>query len=54
MARRPRMFAPGLLYYVIVRGNQRQATFLDASDYHAYLARLGTYRQKRLLKGVKS
>jgi len=46
MARRPRMFAPGLLYHVIVRGNQRQATFLNERDYHAYLTRLGTYRQK--------
>ena len=29
MARRPRLFAPGLLYHVIARGNQRQLTFLD-------------------------
>ena len=40
------MFAPGLLYHVIVRGNQRQATFLTAADYQAYLDRLATYRQK--------
>ena len=46
MARRPRLFAPGLLYHVIVRGNQRQKTFLDQSDYQAYLERLGRYRQK--------
>ncbi|MCZ6624641.1 MAG: hypothetical protein O7B35_10500 [Deltaproteobacteria bacterium] len=26
MARRPRLFASGLLYHVIVRGNQRQIT----------------------------
>jgi putative transposase len=46
MARRPRVFAPGLLYHVIVRGNQRQATFLSEGDYAAYLERLATYRQK--------
>jgi REP element-mobilizing transposase RayT len=46
MARRPRLFAPGLLYHVIVRGNQRRKTFLDESDYQAYLERLGRYRRK--------
>ena len=44
MARRPRLFAPGLLYHVIARGNQRQSTFLDDQDYRAYLTRLATYR----------
>lgn len=46
MARRPRLFAPGLLYHVIARGNQRQATFLDDTDYHAYLRRLALYRKR--------
>jgi putative transposase len=46
MARRPRLFAPGVLYHVIVRGNQRQKTFLDGSDYQAYLERLGRYRKR--------
>jgi putative transposase len=46
MARRPRLFAPGLLYHVIVRGNQRRKTFLSEADYHAYLERLGRYRRK--------
>ena len=50
MARRPRLFGPGLLYHVIARGNQRQLTFLTDGDYRAYLIRLGTY-QKRY--GVK-
>lgn len=45
MARRPRVFAPGLLYHVIVGGNQRQATFLTEADYQAYLDRLARYRQ---------
>ena len=46
MARRPRLFAPGLLYHVIVRGNQRQKTFLNNQDCQAYLERLGRYRRK--------
>jgi putative transposase len=46
MARRPRIFAPGLLYHVIVRGNQRQKTFLSRRDYQVYLERLARYRRK--------
>ena len=46
MARRPRLFAPGLLYHVIVRGNQRRKTFLSGADYQAYLERLSRYRRK--------
>ena len=46
MARRPRLFAPGLLYHVIVRGNQRQKTFLNERDYQAYVERLAKYRRK--------
>ena len=46
MARRPRLFAPGLLYHVIARGNQRQPTFLTDADYEAYLARLARYRKR--------
>jgi REP element-mobilizing transposase RayT len=46
MARRPRLFAPGLLYHVIARGNQRQPIFLTPADYETYLARLATYRER--------
>ena len=46
MARRPRVFAPGLLYHVIVRGNQRQKTFFAEKDYRSYLERLARYREK--------
>jgi REP-associated tyrosine transposase len=46
MARRPRLFAPGVLYHVIVRGNQRQKTFTSDSDYQAYLERLAKYRRQ--------
>ena len=44
MARRPRVFARGLLYHVIVRGNQRRKTFRMDDDYKAYLDRLEKYR----------
>ena len=44
MARRPRVFAPGLLYHVIVRGNQRRKTVRCNDDYKAYLHRLEHYR----------
>ena len=37
MARKPRLFAPGILYHVIVRGNQRQKTFAKDGDYQVYL-----------------
>jgi len=46
MARHPRVCAAGLLYHVIVRGNQRRKTFLSGADYQAYLERLGRYRGK--------
>jgi putative transposase len=46
MARRPRVFARGILYHVIVRGNYRQKTFLNDSDYQAYIERLGRYRMR--------
>ena len=50
MARRPRVFAPGLLYHVIVRGNQRRKTFRSEDDYKAYLDRLEHYRAKFRLR----
>jgi REP-associated tyrosine transposase len=46
MARRPRVFAAGLLYHVIVRGNQRRKTFQHDDDYRAYLDRLEKYRSQ--------
>ena len=46
MARRPRLLAPWVSYHFIVRGNQWQKTFLDASDYQAYLERLSGYRKR--------
>jgi REP element-mobilizing transposase RayT len=46
MARRPRVFAAGVLYHVIARGNQRQKIFTSDSDYRAYIERLARYRKK--------
>ena len=46
MARPPRVFGPGLLYHVIVRGNHRETVFLDHSDYETYLHRLAVYRAR--------
>ena len=43
MARRPRVFAPQVLYHVIVRGNHRKSTFRTPADYQAYLERLVRY-----------
>ena len=50
MARSPRLFASGLLYHVIVRGNQRRKTFRSAADYQAYLDRLEKYRVRYRLR----
>jgi putative transposase len=46
MARRPRLFAPGVLYHVIARGNHQQPTFLNDRDYEAYLERVARYRER--------
>ena len=46
MARKPRLFAPGVLYHVIVQGGFRQKTFFNDGDYQAYIARLGRYRMQ--------
>jgi REP element-mobilizing transposase RayT len=46
MARRPRVFGPGILYHVIVRGNHRQKTFLIEGDYQTYLEKLDRYRKR--------
>lgn len=46
MARRPRLFVPGVLYHVIVRGNHQQKTFVSPQDYDVYNDRLAWYRNK--------
>ena len=44
MPRHPRIHAPGLLYHLMVRGNNGQPTFLDQTDYDGYLKALRTTR----------
>jgi REP element-mobilizing transposase RayT len=48
--RKPRLQYPGALYHVIVRGNQRQKTFLNPADYKKYLSLLSqTFDRSDLL-----
>ncbi len=46
MGRRPRGHFSGALYHVIVRGNQRQATFRSDADRRRYLDLLNQYRRR--------
>lgn len=46
MGRKPRVHFPGALYHVIVRGNQRQATFRSDADRRRYLDLLNQYRTR--------
>ena len=44
MARKARAHFPNAVYHVILRGNQRQAIFLDPKDYQTYLSYLSEYK----------
>jgi putative transposase len=46
MARPRRLEAPGVVYHVVVRGNERQVVFRDDADRARYLSRLAHYREK--------
>ena len=46
MPRALRCWDPGGVYHVTVRGNDRQAIFLDAGDYQQHLLQLGKARQE--------
>jgi REP-associated tyrosine transposase len=46
MARPHRIEFPGAFYHVIVRGNQRQNTFIDDEDRRVFLARVRRYKEK--------
>ncbi|WP_197039180.1 transposase [Guyparkeria halophila] len=37
MPRKPRLFVPGVPQHVVQRGNNRQQTFFDESDFELYL-----------------
>lgn len=40
MGRRPRVFVPGYPHHVVQRGHDRNAVFIEPSDYEYYLANL--------------
>lgn len=40
MARRPRLYIPGVAHHVIQRGNNREACFYEEADYTKYLSHL--------------
>lgn len=40
MARRPRLYIPGVAHHVIQRGNNREACFYEEADYTKYLTHL--------------
>ena len=45
MARKPRVYFPGALYHVIVRGNKGQRVFRREADFKLYLRLLGEYKE---------
>ena len=46
MSRRPRVWVPGGIYHVTVRGNNRAPMFLDDTDYQQYLIELRQSRER--------
>ena len=46
MPRRPRIWMPEGIYHITLRGNNRQAIFLDATDFHRYLLELRRARNE--------
>lgn len=46
MPRHPRVYAPGLLYHVMARGNNGQPIFLQAADYESFLKILHVVRER--------
>ena len=45
-----RWHVPGLIYHIIIRGNNRQAVFLEEEDYRRYLSYLYHYKRKYCFK----
>jgi hypothetical protein len=54
MARKPRVYFPGTLYHVIVRGNKGQGVFRRGADFKLYLRLLGEYKEVNELREVVS
>ena len=46
MSRRPRVWVPGGIYHVTVRGNNRDRMFLEDVDYQQYLVELRQHRDQ--------
>ena len=46
MPRKPRIEFSGAFYHVIVRGNQKQRVFKDATDFQKYLLTLTVYKNR--------
>ncbi|MBI2479288.1 MAG: transposase [Planctomycetia bacterium] len=47
MPRRLRPIAPGLVYHVVIRGNNRQNVFFKTGDYEAFLTALLDLQQRK-------
>jgi putative transposase len=46
MGRPPRLLLPGFPHHIVQRGHNRNAVFVEASDYEYYLANLDEWKQK--------
>lgn len=44
MPRSPRIYAPGLIYHLFSRGNNREPVFFETSDYQRFLTNLERFR----------
>ncbi len=53
MARRPRIYIPGVAHHLIQRGDNREACFYEETDYKAYLNNLYEVSQQYRIKGVR-
>ncbi len=50
MARRPRLYIPGVAHHIIQRGNNREACFYEEADYKAYLTYLQESAEQNQIK----
>lgn len=50
MSRGSRIILDNVFYHIMVRGNQKQATFIDKNDFLEYLKRITFYKKRYRLK----
>lgn len=50
MPRKPRLIMDNACYHLMVRGNQKQSTFLENDDFNEYLKLLRRYKRKYCFK----